>query len=41
MGSRMSENPIIGAIELGTSKVVALVGEILDDGSLAVLGHAD
>ncbi|MCH2156059.1 MAG: cell division protein FtsA [Opitutales bacterium] len=37
----MSENPIIGAIELGTSKVVALVGEILDDGSLAVLGHAD
>ncbi len=32
-----SDNMIVG-LDIGTSKVVAIVGEIVDDGSLNIIG---
>ncbi len=35
------ELPPVAAIEIGTSKIVALVGEKLEDGTIQVIGHAE
>lgn len=35
----MSESRIVGAVEIGTSKVAVLLGEIVDDRSLNIIGH--
>ena len=35
----MSHDRVVGAIEIGTSKVVVLVGEIVGNGGLNVIGH--
>ena len=35
------ELPPVAAVEIGTSKVVALVGEKLEDGAIQVIGHAE
>lgn len=35
----MSESRIVGAVEIGTSKVAVLLGEIVDDRALNIIGH--
>jgi cell division protein FtsA len=35
------ELPPVAAVEIGTSKIVALVGEKLEDGVIQVIGHAE
>jgi len=35
----MSESRVVGAIEIGTSKVAVLLGEIVDDSALNIIGH--
>lgn len=37
----MGQRKIIGAVEMGTGKVVALVGEVVDGRSLQILGKAE
>lgn len=37
----MSSSRVIGAIEIGTSKVVVLVAEVIDDTSLNIIARAD
>lgn len=37
--SKKSQNEMIVALDIGTSKVLALVGEIAEDGELAVVGY--
>ncbi len=36
----MSESRVVGAVEIGTSKVVVLLGEIIDDAGLNIIGHS-
>ena len=36
----MSESRVVGAVEIGTSKVVVLLGEIIDDEGLNIIGHS-
>lgn len=36
----MSESRVVGAVEIGTSKVVVLLGEIIDNEGLNIIGHA-
>lgn len=36
----MSESRVVGAIEIGTSKVVVLLGEIIGDEGLNIIGHS-
>jgi cell division protein FtsA len=35
----MSYSRVVGAVEIGTSKVAVLLGEILEDGGLNIIGH--
>ena len=35
----MSQSRVVGAVEIGTSKVAVLLGEILEDGGLNIIGH--
>lgn len=35
----MSESRVVGAVEIGTSKVVVLLGEIIGDEGLNIIGH--
>jgi cell division protein FtsA len=35
----MSQTRVVGAVEIGTSKVAVLLGEILSDGGLNIIGH--
>ncbi|MFU8848134.1 MAG: cell division protein FtsA [Opitutales bacterium] len=36
----MSESRVVGAVEIGTSKVVVLLGEIIDNEGLNIIGHS-
>ncbi len=36
----MSRSRVVGAVEVGTSKVAVLVGEIVDDDALNIIGHS-
>ncbi|MFO8026231.1 MAG: cell division protein FtsA [Opitutales bacterium] len=36
----MSESRVVGAVEIGTSKVVVLLGEIIGDEGLNIIGHS-
>ncbi len=36
----MSESRVVGAVEIGTSKVVVLLGEIIDGEGLNIIGHS-
>lgn len=36
----MSDSRVVGAVEIGTSKVVVLLGEIIDDEGLNIIGHS-
>lgn len=36
----MSDTRVVGAVEIGTSKVVVLLGEIIDDEGLNIIGHS-
>jgi cell division protein FtsA len=35
----MSQTRVVGAVEIGTSKVAVLLGEIVDDSGLNIIGH--
>lgn len=35
----MSQDRVVGAVEIGTSKVAVLLGEIVGDGGLNIIGH--
>jgi cell division protein FtsA len=35
----MSQTRVVGAVEIGTSKVAVLLGEIIDDSGLNIIGH--
>ncbi len=35
----MSESRVVGAVEIGTSKIAVLLGEIIDDEGLNIIGH--
>ncbi len=35
----MSQSRVVGAVEIGTSKVAVLLGEIFDDSGLNIIGH--
>ena len=37
----MADFPIIAAVEMGTSKVVAMVGELRDDGHIMIIGKGE
>ena len=37
----MSQSRVIGAIEIGTSKIVVLVAEVIDESSLNIIARAD
>jgi len=36
----MSESRVVGAVEIGTSKVVVLLGEVIGDEGLNIIGHS-
>lgn len=36
----MSDSRVVGAVEIGTTKVVVLLGEIIDDEGLNIIGHS-
>jgi cell division protein FtsA len=36
----MSQSRVVGAVEIGTSKVTVLIGEILGDSGLNIIGHS-
>ena len=36
----MSQSRVIAAIEIGTSKIVVLLGEIIGDSGLNIIGHS-
>ena len=36
----MSHSRVVAAVEMGTTKVVVLVGEIIDDSELSIIGHS-
>jgi len=36
----MSDSRVVGAVEIGTSKVAVLLGEIVDDEGLNIIGHS-
>jgi len=36
----MSHTRVVGAVEIGTSKIVVLLGEIVDDEGLNIIGHS-
>ena len=36
----MSQSRVVGAVEIGTSKVTVLLGEIVGDSGLNIIGHS-
>ena len=36
----MSDSRVVGAVEIGTSKVAVLLGEIVESGGLNIIGHS-